>query len=261
MNLFEVIGIGGKHVPRLGFGTMQLTGVGYWGGISKGEIKNAINVLRTAYELGVRHFDTADSYGPFLAEELLRDALYPYSDELLIATKGGFTRQGPGVWQPVGRPEYLHQCVEMSLRRLRLEQIPLYYLHRIDPGVPFEDQIGVLDMLKSQGKIGHIGLSKVSAEDIEKALEITQISAIQNKFNPTNADDSVIRFCEVKNIPYVAYSPFSGGRIFENNRHRKTKDIAVDTISWILKKSPTISVIPSTTSASHLKEICNSRNV
>lgn len=256
MNGFGSIEIAGKKVPRLGYGTMQLTGIGYWGKISKEEKKNAIQIIRKAYELGIRHFDTADAYGPYLAEELVRVALYPYKDDLLIATKGGFTRQGSGLWKPVGRPEYLQQCVEMSLRRLCMDQIPLYYLHRIDPDVPLEDQLGILDILKNQGKIKHIGLSKVGVREIKKSLSITHIAAIQNKLNPSNTDADVIQFCEHEMIPYVAYSPFSGGETFANVDKVCQMSIAKQVIAWILDQSQVVSVIPSTTSAEHLNQIC-----
>lgn len=251
------IRIANRDVCRIGFGTMQLTGDGYWGNISINQRKNAIRIIRTAYDLGVNHFDTADAYGPHLAEELIRAALHPYNDDMLIATKGGFTRQGPGLWKPVGRPEYLQQCVELSLRRLGMEQIPLYYLHRIDSLVPLEEQLGVLELLRIQGKIGEIGISKVNIEEIIKASAITKIAAVQNKLNLLDSDIEVVKYCELKDIPFVAYSPFASGKIFKPPSHKAEKKqvTARSALLWILSLSPNVAVIPSTKSETHLKQI------
>lgn len=174
--------IGGDlEVNRLGYGTMQLTGPGVWG--PPKDHDEAIRVLKRAVELGVNFFDTADSYGPYVAEELLKEALHPYGDDVVIATKAGLTRTGPNEWPPVGRPEYLRQEAEMSLRRLGLERIDLFQLHRIDPKVPLEDQIGELKKLQDEGKIRHIGLSEVSVDDVKAAQEIATIVSVQNLYN------------------------------------------------------------------------------
>ena len=174
--------IGGElTVNRLGFGAMQLTGPGVWG--DPEDPDEAVRVLRRAVELGVNFIDTADSYGPFVSEQLIRKALHPYADGVVIATKGGLTRHGPGVWRPVGRPEYLRQQVELSLRHLGVERLDLYQLHRIDPQVPLADQLGELVRLQEEGKIHHIGLSEVSVEQLEQARAITTIVSVQNLYN------------------------------------------------------------------------------
>src|ERR1700761_3794880 len=179
--------IGGKlPVTRLGFGAMQLTGPGVWG--DPKDPDEAVRVLRRAVELGVNFIDTADAYGPEVADLLIRKALYPYPADLVIATKAGFSRQGPGLWTPIGRPEYLRQQVLMSLRRLGLEQIPLLPLHRIDPHVPLEDQVGELKKLQDEGKIGAIGLSEVSVAELRAAQEVAPIVSVQNNYNLAHRD-------------------------------------------------------------------------
>ncbi|OAP20453.1 putative oxidoreductase YdbC [Amycolatopsis sp. M39] len=170
-----------SSLDRIGFGTMQLTGPGHWS--VPDDPERAMQVLRDAVDSGVTHIDTADAYGPFTAEKYIRKALRPYPEGLVIATKGGFTRQGPNRWTPCGRPEYLRQCVEMSLRRLQLERIELYYLHRNDPAVPLEDQLGVLRDMQDEGKIRHIGLSKVDLDEIGEARTLVDVAAVQNKYN------------------------------------------------------------------------------
>src|SRR3978361_1503301 len=174
--------IGGDlPVNRLGYGTMQLTGPGVWG--DPADPDEAVRVLRRAVELGVDFIDTADSYGPVVAEQLIRKALHPYPEGLVIAPKAGLTRSGPGDWRPVGRPEYLRQQAEMSLRLLGLDRIPLFQLHRIDPQVPLEDQIGELKLLQQEGKVQHIGLSEVSVEQTQAARRIAPIASVQNRYN------------------------------------------------------------------------------
>src|SRR5579875_3892524 len=186
-------------VNRLGYGTMRLTGEGAWGEPPNRE--DARNVLRRALELGINLLDTADAYGPHIAEELIAEALHPYPKDLVIATKGGLTRQGPNKWQPVGRPEYLRQQVEMSLRRLRLERIDLYQLHRIDPRVPVEESLGALKDLQTAGKIRHIGLSEVTPEEIERALKTVPIVSVQNRYNLSDrAHESTLQYCEKHNL-------------------------------------------------------------
>src|SRR3984885_12299081 len=177
--------IGGKlPVTRLGYGAMQLTGPGVWGDPTDPD--EAVRVLRRAVDLGVNFIDTADSYGPVVAEQLIKQALHPYPADLVIATKAGLTRHGPGIWRPVGRPEYLRQQAELSLRRLGLEQIPLFQLHRIDPAVPLADQVGELVKLRDEGKIRFIGLSEVTVDQLRAAEEITAIATVQNLYNLAN---------------------------------------------------------------------------
>src|SRR4051794_34201644 len=188
--------VGGEvRVHRLGFGAMRITGTGVWGEPHNRE--EALRVLQRAVDLEVDFIDTADSYGPEVSERLIAEALYPYPAGLVIATKGGLTRQGPDQWAPVGRPEYLRQQVEMSLRRLKLQQIPLYQLHRIDPRVPMQESLGALRDLQQQGKILHIGLSEVSPKEIEQAARFVAVTTVQNKYNLLDrAHEAVVRACE-----------------------------------------------------------------
>jgi aryl-alcohol dehydrogenase-like predicted oxidoreductase len=245
-------------VHRLGYGTMQLPGRGVWGEPrDRGE---AIAVLRRAVELGVDLFDTADSYGPFVAEELLREALYPY-EGIAIATKGGLTRTGPGEWHPVGRPEYLRQCVEMSLRRLGVPTIDLYQLHRIDPQVPLEEQVGALADMQAAGKIRHIGLSEVGVDQIRAAREITPIVSVQNLYNLVNRSaEPVLEYCEDERLGFIPWFPIA-------NRELATPDgplgsLAVElgatptqvALAWLLRRSPVMLPIPGTSSLEHLEE-------
>jgi len=247
-----------KNIRRIGYGTMRLAGEGVWGP-PKNEY-DSIKILRQIIESGIQHIDTADSYGPHISEELICKALYPYSDDLLIATKGGFTRQGPGKWAPCGVPAYLRQCVELSLRRLKLEAIDLYYLHRIDPNIPLSDQVGELEDLRKEGKIKSIGLSKVGVQEIIEAMKITKISAIQNKFNilSNSQSDEVIKFCEEKDIAFVPYSPLASGECltrkisFYNNEQNISK--ATLALAWLLRYSTIIFPIPGTSNIIHFKE-------
>jgi pyridoxine 4-dehydrogenase len=203
--------IGGDlEVNRLGYGTMQLTGPGVWG--PPKDHDEAIRVLKRAVELGVNFFDTADSYGPYVAEELLKEALHPYGDDVLIATKAGLTRTGPNEWPPVGRPEYLRQEAEMSLRRLGLERIDLFQLHRIDPKVPLEDQIGELKKLQDEGKIRHIGLSEVSVDEVKAAQEIATIVSVQNLYNLTDrSSEALLDWSEEQGIGFIPWFPLATG--------------------------------------------------
>jgi pyridoxine 4-dehydrogenase len=251
--------LGGEHtVHRLGYGTMQLPGAGVWGEPSdRGE---AIRVLRRAVELGVDLFDTADSYGPFVAEDLLREALHPY-EGITIATKGGLVRTGPEQWYPVGRPEYLRQCVEMSLRRLDVETIDLYQLHRIDPQVPLEDQLGVLAELQNVGKIGQIGLSEVDVDQIRAARQVTDIVSVQNRYNVVDRTaEPALEYCERESLGFIPWFPLG-------NRDLTYPDgplaaMAAETsatptqlaLAWLLWRSPVILPIPGTRSVEHLAE-------
>jgi aryl-alcohol dehydrogenase-like predicted oxidoreductase len=199
---------------RIGFGSMQLTGPGHWAAPDNPE--QAMEVLRDAVDAGVTHIDTADAYGPFTAEKYIRKALHPYRDGLVIATKGGLTRQGPDRWAPCGRPEYLRQCVEMSLRRLQVERIDLYYLHRIDPAVGMEDQLAVLRDMQAEGKIHQIGRSKVDIGQVRKANDLIDVAAVQNKYNVSNrVFEEVLRYCELAGIAFVPYAPLASGRLAE----------------------------------------------
>jgi pyridoxine 4-dehydrogenase len=244
---------------RLGFGSMQLTGPGHWGAAD--DPQNSIQVLRDAVDAGVTHIDTADAYGPFTAEKYIRKALHPYPHGLTIATKGGLTRQGPNQWAPCGRPEYLRQCVEMSLRRLQIERIELYYLHRIDPAVPMQDQLAVLADMQAQGKIHHIGLSKVDMVQIRAARELVDIAAVQNKYNLTNrASEYVLRHCERSGITFVPYAPVASNALAQPGgalaklatKHSATT--AQLALAWLLHRSPAILPIPGTHRRAHLRE-------
>src|SRR5664279_3886150 len=204
--------LGDITVNRMGFGAVRITGDGIWG-----EPKNpeeAKKVLRRAVELGVNFIDTADSYGPEISERLISEALQPYPAGLVIATKAGLTRQGPNKWAPVGRPEYLRQCLELSLRRLKLERIDLYQLHRIDPKVPAEDQFGELKKMQSEGKIRHIGLSEVKPAEIEQARKTIGVVSVQNKYNISDREhDDVVEYCEKHKIGFIPWFPVAAGKL------------------------------------------------
>jgi aryl-alcohol dehydrogenase-like predicted oxidoreductase len=261
--------IGGDlTVHRLGFGAMRLTGEGIWG-----EPKNpeeARRVLRRLLDLGVNFIDTADSYGPEVSERLIAEALHPYPKDLVIATKGGLTRQGPNQWAPVGRPEYLRQCVEMSLRRLRLDRIDLYQLHRIDAKVPVEESLGALADLQKAGKIRHIGLSEVTQKEIERAQKTARIVSVQNKYNlaDRSADtEAVLRYCEREKLAFIPWFPVAAGKLAESGgpldgaakRHHVT--MAQLSIAWLLHRSPVILPIPGTSSLEHLEENVGSASI
>jgi pyridoxine 4-dehydrogenase len=252
--------IGGDlTVNRLGYGTMQLTGPGVWGDPSDPE--GAAAVLRRAVELGVTFIDTADSYGPYVAEPLIHRALAPYSDDLVIATKAGFTRQGPGRWTPVGRPEYLRQQTEMSLRILGVERIDLQQLHRIDATVPLEDQIGELKALQDEGKIRHIGLSEVSVEEVEAASKIATIVSVQNLFNLARRDaEPLLDYATAKGIAFIPWFPLATGKLLGEGgpltelaaKHDASPSQLA--LAWLLKRSPVMLPIPGTSSVEHLED-------
>jgi pyridoxine 4-dehydrogenase len=251
--------IGGDlTVHRLGYGTMQLPGPGVWG--EPRDRDAAVAVLRRAVELGVDLFDTADSYGPFVAEDLLREALHPY-EGIAIATKGGLTRTGPGEWHPVGRPEYLRQCVEMSLRRLDVETIDLYQLHRIDPKVPFEEQLGALADMQAAGKIRHIGLSEVGVEEIRAAREIAPIVSVQNLYNLVNRSaEPVLEYCERERIGFIPWFPIANRELAKPDGPLGSLAAEIDAtptqlaLAWLLRRSPVMLPIPGTSSLEHLEE-------
>ncbi len=252
--------IGGDlTVNRLGYGTMQLTGPGVWG--DPRDPEEAVRVLRRAVELGVNFIDTADSYGPYVAEPLIHRALSPYTDDLVIATKAGFTRQGPNQWTPVGRPEYLRQQTEMSLRILGVERIDLQQLHRIDPKVPLEDQLGVLADLQREGKIRHIGLSEVSIDDVEKALRIAPVVSVQNLFNFAKRDaEPLLDWATEREIAFIPWFPLATGKLLGAKsplaalaeKHDATPSQLA--LAWLLRRSPAILPIPGTSSVEHLED-------
>ncbi|GGL64891.1 aldo/keto reductase [Sporolactobacillus putidus] len=252
--------IGGDlPVNRLGYGTMQLTGPGVWGDPRNPE--EAVRVLQTASELGVNFIDTADAYGPFVANELVKKALHPYPNDLVIATKVGHTRQGPNRWIPVGRPEYLRQQVELNLRTLGLDHIDLLQLHRIDPKVPLADQIGELALMKLEGKIRHIGLSQVSVGELQAANEITPIVSVQNLYNLAKRDsEMVLNYCEKHQIGFIPWFPLATGALAKEggplDQIAKKYDAkpAQIALAWLLKRSPVILPIPGTSSVAHVKE-------
>jgi pyridoxine 4-dehydrogenase len=251
------IDVGGDlTVNRLGFGAMRITGDGVWGQPADRDAAKA--VLRRAIELGVNFIDTADSYGPNVSEELISETLYPYPDDLVIATKGGLERTGPGRWPANGRPEHLIEACEGSLRRLKLEQIPLYQFHRPDPAVPLEDSISALVTLREQGKIWHIGLSNVTGEQVRRAQRLTPIVSIQNRYNVDDRrSESLVDLCEQEQMVFLPWAPIQDldrNRIVQEiaRRHDATPRQVV--LAWLLARSPSILPIPGTGSVSHLDD-------
>jgi pyridoxine 4-dehydrogenase len=251
--------IGGDlPVTRLGFGAMRITGRGIWG--DPADRATAIAVLRRAVELGVDFIDTADSYGPCVSEELIAEALYPYRG-VTIATKGGLVRTGPDQWHPVGRPAYLRQCVELSLRRLRLETIELYQLHRIDPEVPLADQLGELDLLRREGKIARIGLSEVSVAQTAEARLTAPIVSVQNLYNLANRQsEDVVDYCEREGLAFIPWFPIAtgelaraGGKLAVLARQAGCTPAQL-ALAWLLRRSPVMLPIPGTGSPEHLAE-------
>jgi aryl-alcohol dehydrogenase-like predicted oxidoreductase len=252
--------IGGRTtVNRLGYGAMQLTGKGVWG--PPDDPDEAVRVLQRAVELGVNFIDTADSYGPYVSEELIRKALHPYPDGLVIATKAGLTRAGPGDWRPVGRPEYLRQECEMSLRRLGLERIELFQLHRIDEKVPLEEQIGEFKALQDEGKIHHIGLSEVDVDQLRAAQEIAEIATVQNLYNLTNRSaEPLLEHCEGEGIGFIPWFPLATGELAKPGgpAAELSEEIGASpsqlALAWLLRRSPVMLPIPGTSTVSHLED-------
>jgi pyridoxine 4-dehydrogenase len=252
---------GGRTVHRLGYGAMQLTGPGVWG--QPRDRAEAVAVVRRAVELGVDFIDTADSYGPYVSEEIIAEALLPYPEQVLVATKAGLLRTGPGVWPVCGQPDYLRQEAEMSLRRLGLERIELFQLHRIDPKVALEDQIGLLKDLQDEGKIAMIGLSEVSVEQIKAAEEIAEIVSVQNMYNlTTRQSEDVLDYCEAQNTAFIPWFPIANGDLA---RPDGPVDHVVEAtgatpsqvaLAWLLARSPVILPIPGTSRVAHLEENC-----
>lgn len=258
--------IGGDlPVHRLGFGAMRITGPGIWG--EPADRAGAIALLRRAVELGVDFIDTADSYGPFVSEDLIREALHPYAG-VVIATKGGLTRQGPDHWAPVGSPYYLRQCVEMSLRRLGVDCIDLYQLHRIDAMVPLEEQLGALTRLQEQGKIRHIGVSQVSVEELAACREIVDVVTVQNLYNVADRhSEDVLEVCAADGIGFIPWFPVAAGPLARPDgplgelSARTGVPAAQLSLAWLLRRSPVMLPIPGTSSVAHLEQNCAAAGV
>jgi aryl-alcohol dehydrogenase-like predicted oxidoreductase len=247
------------RVIRLGFGAMRITGKGIWG--EPADRAEAVRVLHRAVELGINFIDTADSYGPNVSEEIIAEALHPYPAGLVIATKGGFVRPGPDQWVENGKPEHLRSACEGSLRRLRLERIDLYQLHRIDPKVPAEDQLGTLKDLQAQGKIKHIGLSEVRVPQIQHAQKIVSIVSVQNRYSVTDrGSENVLEYCEKQKMAFIPWFPLAAGRVTGTSSpisrvaarlHASPSQVA---LAWLLARSPVILPIPGTSKVAHLEE-------
>jgi len=252
--------IGGSlRVGRLGYGAMQITGPGVWG--PPADPEGAKAVLRRAVELGVTLIDTADSYGPYVSEELISEALYPYPAGLAIATKAGLVRTGPGVWVPVGRPAYLRQEAEMSLRRLRVERLDLFQLHRVDPEVPLAEQIGVLSELQAEGKVDRIGLSEVEVEVVREAQSYATIDSVQNLYNVANRQsEAVLDYCTSAGIGFIPWFPIQTGALASGDGAlgEVAREVGATpaqvALAWLLAKSPVMLPIPGTSSVAHVEE-------
>ena len=252
--------IGGKEVHRLGYGAMQITGPGVWG--PPADPAAAIAVLRRAVELGVDFIDTADSYGPAVSEELIAEALAPYG-HVVIATKAGLTRTGPGVWVPVGRPEYLRQQCEMSLRRLKVDELDLFQLHRVDPKVDADDQFGLLAALLEEGKVRAVGLSEVSVEQLDQARSIVEIATVQNLYNVAHrASEAQLEACEAAGIGFIPWFPLNTGAlaapggVLDEVAAQVSASPAQVALAWLLERSAVMLPIPGTSSVAHLEENC-----
>jgi aryl-alcohol dehydrogenase-like predicted oxidoreductase len=254
------IQLGGDFtVNRLGFGAMRLTGKGIWG--EPTDTEEAKRVLRRAIELGINFIDTADSYGPEVSERLIGEALYPYPDDLVIATKAGLTRPGPGQWEPNGRPEYLRKQVEGSLRRLRVDELDILQFHRPDPKVPLEESVGALVELKNEGKIRHIGLSNINIDELKRAEKLTPIVSVQNRYNVFDREsEPVLEQCSLEELAFLPWRPVGGGEMTEAagtlqkvaNRYKATPTQVA--IAWLLAHSPVMLPIAGTSKVAHLEE-------
>jgi aryl-alcohol dehydrogenase-like predicted oxidoreductase len=253
------IDIGGDlTVNRLGFGAMRITGKGVWG--DPPDREEALRVLRRLPELGVNFIDTADSYGPFVSEDLIREALHPY-DGIVVATKGGFTRHGPDIWEELGRPEYLRQCVLMSQRRLGVERIDLWQLHRIDDKVPRDEQFGVIAEMQREGLIRQVGLSEVSVADIEEARRYFDVASVQNMYNlVSRKSEDVLDYCAREGIAFIPWYPLGAGRltregtVLDRVARSLTATPAQVALAWVLERSPVMLPIPGTSRVKHLEE-------
>jgi len=258
--------IGAKTVHRLGYGAMRITGKGIWG--MPKDLNESLLVLKRAVELGVDFIDTANSYGPYVSEELIYQALHPYPKNLLIATKAGLVRTGPDQWHPVGRPEYLRQECEMSLRRLHVDRIDLFQLHRIDPKVPADEQFGVLRDLQKEGKVDALGLSEVSVAEIQAAQKVFTVATVQNLYNLTNRkSEDVLDFCTKNNIGFIPWFPIASGALAQPggvvDRVAKADQATASQVAlaWLLKRSPVVLPIPGTSSLKHVEENCGAAGV
>jgi pyridoxine 4-dehydrogenase len=259
-SLSGTFAIGGDlEVNRLGFGAMRITGKGIWG--PPDDHEEAIRVLKRLPELNINLVDTAESYGPYISEELIGEALAPYGQGTIIATKSGLTRVGPDEWPPLGRPEFLRQGVLMSLRRLKLERLDLWQLHRIDPKTPREDQFGVIADMQKEGLIRHVGLSEVSVADIEEASKYFKVSTVQNLYNLAGRkSEAVLDYCEKNGIGFIPWYPLAGGDLVEG--HEKAHQIMEKhgvsgsqiALAWLLKRSPVMLPIPGTGKVKHLED-------
>ena len=247
------------EVNRLGYGAMRLTGEGVWGPPS--DPASAVKVLQRAVDLGVNFIDSADSYGPDVSEPMIGEALAPYRPGVVIATKGGFVRTGPHKWRAVGVPAYLEQQVHLSLRRLKLDTIDLWQLHRIDPNVPVEQSLAPIARLQKQGKIRHIGLSEVNVEEIERARKVVNIVSVQNEYNITQRkSEATLDYCEKNNIAFIPWFPVAAGKLTQPGgkldeaakKHGAT--VSQLSLAWLLHRSPVILPIPGTSSIQHLEE-------
>lgn len=243
---------------RMGFGAMRLTGPGIWG--PPPDPRGALRVLRRAVELGVNFIDTADSYGPQVAERLIAEALFPYSEGLVIATKGGFERPGPNQWITNGRPEHLRRVLEGSLERLRLTRIDLYQLHRIDPKVPEQEQFGALRDFQREGLVRHVGLSEVSIEELQRARAVLPIVSVQNRYNLNDRKwDGMVDYCAREGLAFIPWFPLSAGRLDDTGplaqvAKRRAATVNQVALAWLLARSPAMLVIPGTSSVAHLEE-------
>jgi aryl-alcohol dehydrogenase-like predicted oxidoreductase len=258
--------IGDMTVYRLGYGAMQIPGPGIWG--PPKDRDETIRVLRRAIELGVNLIDTADSYGPYVSEEIIHEALFPYPRGLLIATKAGLVRTGPDQWHPVGRPEYLRQECLMSMRRLGVERIDLFQLHRIDPKVPADEQFGLLRDLQKEGLVRHVGLSEVTVEEIKAARRVLQIVTVQNRFNLTDRQsESVLDYCQSQKLGFIPWFPIASGKLASPGGvvDRIARAIGATpaqvAIAWLLHRSPVMLPIPGTSTVKHLEENCAAATV
>ena len=254
------------EVSRLGFGAMRITGEGVWG--EPKDPENAHKVLRRAVELGVNFIDTSDAYGPDVSERLIGEALFPYAPGVVIAPKGGLTRQGPGKWLPVGRPEYLQQQVEMSLRLLKQDRIDLWQLHRIDPKTPVEESLGAMKEMQSAGKIRHIGLSEVKVPEIEQARKVVDIVSVQNKYNlGDRAHEDVLEYCTRNSIAFIPWFPVAAGELarpggkLDSAAKKHGATVSQLSLAWLLHHSPVILPIPGTASLEHLEENVKAQDV
>lgn len=249
---------GDMRVNRLGFGAMRVTGQGIWG--EPADRDEALRVLRRLPDLGVDFIDTADSYGPYVSEDLLREGLHPYGSTV-IATKGGLTRHGPDIWLPVGRPEYLRQCVLMSLRRLGVERLDLWQLHRIDSKVPQDEQFGAMKQMQDEGLIRHLGLSEVSVEEIRAAQKVFTVATVQNLYNLVGRQsEDVLDYCEAQNIGFIPWFPLAAGSLskegglLDNLARQHGVTPSAVALAWVLQRSPVMLPIPGTSKVAHLEE-------